>query len=62
MLIEVSDFRAVWSIVFLNRSHENPTPTVWVCRDQGAYARSLEKLKGMRHIDVIQSGAAHVEG
>jgi len=61
MLIEVSDFRAVLTIVFLNKSHEGPTPTVWVCKDRDAYDRALGKLAKRPHVEVIQHGPAHVE-
>jgi hypothetical protein len=59
-MIEVS-MSACWTIVFLNKSHENPTPTVWVCESRGIYDRSLVKLKGLKHIEIIQHGPSHVE-
>jgi len=59
-MIEVS-LNACWTIVFLNKSHENPTPTVWVCENRRVYDRSLEKLGGLKHIEIIQHGASHVE-
>lgn len=61
-MIEVSGFNSCWTIVFLNNSHVKPTPTVWVCVDKNAFDLALTKLAGMKWIQVVQSGASHVEG
>lgn len=61
-MIEVSGFGSCWTIIFLNKSHTPPTPTVWVCVDKDAMNRSLTKFAGNKWIEVVQSGASHVEG
>ena len=60
-MIEVH-FRSCWTIVFLNKSVIDPTPTVWVCMDRDVYDRSLADLLEMKHIEIIQNGPSHVEG
>lgn len=59
-MIEVSGFDSCWTIVFLNKSHSVPTPTVWVCVDKEAMDRNLTKLKSQKWIEVVQSGPSHV--
>lgn len=59
-MIEVSGFNSCWTIVFLNKSHASPTPTVWVCVDKEAMVRNVAKLKSQKWIEVVQSGPAHV--
>lgn len=59
-MIDVS-LSACWTIVFLNKSHQNPTPTVWVCENKRVYDRSLAKLRGLAHVEIVQSGPSHVE-
>lgn len=54
-------FSACWTIVFLNRSFQNPTPTVWVCENKAVYDRSLMSLRSQKHIEIIQNGPSHVE-
>lgn len=61
-MIEVSGFNSCWTIVFLNKSHDKPTPTVWVCVNKDAYDRALTKLAGRKWIEVVESGPSHVEG
>ena len=52
---------ACLTIVFLNKSHENSTPTVWVCSDRGVYESSLKHLQSLKHIEVVQAGPSHVQ-
>lgn len=52
---------AVLSIVFLNKAHDKPTPTVWVCQNRKVYDKSLKKLRESSHIEIVQHGLAHVE-
>ena len=59
-MIEVSAFNTCWTITFLNKSFENPTPTVWVCPNKDAYERALEKLRSQKWIEVVQNGSSHV--
>ena len=59
-MIEVSEFDSCWTIVFLNKSHEKPTPTVWVCVNKEAMDRHLARLKSQHWIEVVESGPSHV--
>lgn len=61
-MIEVSGFNSAWTIVFLNKSHTPPSQFVWVCVDKDAMDRGLTKLRKNKWIEVVQSGASHVEG
>jgi hypothetical protein len=58
-MIEVSGFSSCWTITFLNKSFENPTPTVWVCGNKDLYETSLAKLRGQKHIEIVQNGPSH---
>jgi hypothetical protein len=49
------------TIVFLNKSHESPTPTVWVCTNRAVYESSLRHLQGLKHVEVVQAGPSHVQ-
>lgn len=60
-MIQVSAFGSVLTVVFLNKSHNPPTPTVWVCADREAFDAAKAKLAAMSHIEVIQAGPSHVE-
>jgi len=60
-VIEVHPFNACLTITFLNRSFENPTPTVWVCENKTTYDRALARLQILGHIEIVQNGASHVE-
>lgn len=59
-MIDVS-LNACWTIVFLNKSFENPTPTVWVCTTKAVYDRSVASLQNLKHVEIIQNGPSHVE-
>ena len=60
--IEVSPLNSVLFISFLNRSHNPPTPVVWVCANREAYQESMRKLSEQEHIQITDFGHAHVEG
>lgn len=49
------------SICFINKSHENPTPVVWVCSNKESFDKAIKKLNGMTWIQILTSGATHVE-
>ncbi len=53
-------FAACWTIVFLNKFHENSTPTVWVCVNERVYDRKLKELQALKHIEIVQNGPSHV--
>jgi hypothetical protein len=59
-MIEVT-LNSCWTIVFLNKSHNKPTPTVWVCTNHDAWTRGIQMLEKMKHIEIIQQGASHVK-
>lgn len=59
-MIDVS-LNACLTIVFLNKRHQPPTPTVWVCTTRAVYDRSVESLGKLAHIEIVQSGLSHVE-
>lgn len=52
---------ACFTVVFLNKTHSAPTPTVWVCENQAAYLASLKYLRGLKHIEIVQEGPSHVQ-
>lgn len=52
---------ACFTITFLNKSHENPTPTVWVCTNEGSYLASHKHLTALKHIEIVQAGPSHVQ-
>jgi hypothetical protein len=57
--ITISAFNTVWTITLRNKSMQNG-PTVWVCQSRAAYDKALADLANMPHMEVIDSGAAHV--
>jgi hypothetical protein len=57
--ITISSLNTVWTITLRNKSMQNG-PTVWVCQSREAYDKALADLAGMPHVEVIDSGAAHV--
>lgn len=59
-MIETS-LGACFTVTFLNKTHENPTPTVWVCTNQASYNASLSHLRAMKHIEIVQHGPSHVQ-
>ena len=61
-MIKTSPLGTCLTIVFLNKTHEPPTPTVWVCANREAYDRGLDKLRAMKHIEIVGHGDTHVEG
>lgn len=52
---------ACFTVVFLNKTHQDPTPTVWVCTDQAAYLASLAHLRRLKHIEIVQEGPSHIQ-
>lgn len=48
----------VKTITFRNNSTQEVV--TWVCKDAASYFRSLERLKGMPHIEVLQSGLSKI--
>ncbi len=60
--IQVSEFSAVYTIVFVNQSQNgmgDVTPTVWVCENAAAYESAMLELMQMRHINILFSGHSH---
>lgn len=58
--IKIQPGNMVLTICFLNKSHDPPTPTIWVCTNQAAFDCGLTELKGMAHIQILQAGPSHV--
>jgi hypothetical protein len=57
--ITISAFNTVWTITLRNKSMQN-APTFWVCQSRAAYDKALADLAEMPHMEVIDSGSAHV--
>jgi hypothetical protein len=53
-------FDSCLTIVFVNKNHSPESPTVWVCRNQESYEKSLKKLNNIKHVEIIQSGFSHI--
>jgi hypothetical protein len=51
----------VLTIAFLNKAINDKTPRVWVCEDRATFDRELESLRGMAHIEVVQSGPSLIK-
>ena len=60
MTIEFNPLFGVMTIVFLNKTHHEPTPTVWVCPSKDAYDQNLAHLQTMSHIEIVQIGPSLV--
>lgn len=58
--IPVHPMGAVLTITFLNKTHVQPTPTVWVCENRDAYESGMRELLANEHIHIVQSGPSHV--
>lgn len=54
-------FQTMYTVTFLNKSQEDLTPTVWVCKDRDAFDRAIAKLTGLPHIKIVQDGPSHFE-
>lgn len=50
------EFNACLTIIFVNESLGDETPSCIVCADYPAYIRKLEEMKAQKHIKILQNG------
>lgn len=51
----------MWTIVFLNNSVEDPTPTVWIMKTKEEYENWKTEVENLPWCKIIQSGLSLVK-
>lgn len=60
--MQINDFAGtVLTIIFINTSFEGDEPQALVCQSRAAFARELQRMKGLAHIKVLHAGLSAVK-